>query len=179
MLPDRRQVHRVCNLETNVVGDGATLTRFPSRERPGGQERVSRVTPVDGHVGKRIRMRRGQLGMSQERLADALGITFQQVQKYEGGVNRVGASRLFDLTQVLGVKIAYFFEDIPESLTKVYGENDADDAVTAAAGIGAEQIHSRETAELIGAYYRIGTPEMRKRVLDLIKSMAPSSEQAA
>ena len=68
--------------------------------------------PIDVHVGSRIRLRRTLLGMSQERLAEAIGLTFQQVQKYERGANRVGSSRLFDLARVLDVPVAYFFEDL-------------------------------------------------------------------
>src|SRR6201997_5585917 len=74
--------------------------------------------PIDKHVGSRVRMRRMMLGMSQERLGDALGLTFQQVQKYERGVNRVGASRLFDISRVLDVPISFFFEDMPEGMSE-------------------------------------------------------------
>src|SRR5436309_15816317 len=86
-----------------------------------GTERESRPSPIDVHVGSRIRLRRTLLGMSQERLGEALGLTFQQVQKYERGVNRVGASRLFDLSRVLDVPISFFFDDMPESLASTYG----------------------------------------------------------
>jgi len=70
--------------------------------------------PVDVHVGRRLRMRRAQLGMSQTTLGDKLGITFQQIQKYERGANRVSASMLYDITRVVGTEIAYFFEDLPD-----------------------------------------------------------------
>src|SRR6195256_4022879 len=86
-----------------------------------GVDRESRPSPIDIHVGSRIRLRRTLLGMSQERLGEALGLTFQQVQKYERGVNRVGASRLFDLSRVLDVPISFFFDDMPESLASAYG----------------------------------------------------------
>src|SRR5204863_6191523 len=84
-------------------------------------EREGRPSPIDVHVGSRIRLRRTLLGMSQERLGEALGLTFQQVQKYERGVNRVGASRLFDLSRVLDVPISFFFDDMPDSLAGVHG----------------------------------------------------------
>jgi transcriptional regulator with XRE-family HTH domain len=91
------------------IGDGD--------EEPGARpERESRSSPIDAHVGSRIRLRRTLLGMSQERLGEALGLTFQQVQKYERGVNRVGASRLFDLSRVLDVPISFFIDDMPEPL---------------------------------------------------------------
>src|SRR6184192_1119568 len=85
------------------------------------RQKLEGPNPIDVHVGSRIRLRRTLLGMSQERLGEALGLTFQQVQKYERGVNRVGASRLFDLSRVLDVPISFFFDDMPDSLASVYG----------------------------------------------------------
>src|SRR5271157_4494031 len=81
-------------------------------------DKEGRPSPIDVHVGSRIRLRRTLLGMSQERLGEALGLTFQQVQKYERGVNRVGASRLFDLSRVLDVPISFFFDDMPEGMSE-------------------------------------------------------------
>src|SRR6476659_2664637 len=72
-----------------------------------------RPNPIDVHVGSRVRFRRMLLGMSQERLGEKLGLTFQQIQKYEKGINRIGASRLFDLAQVLGVSVQFFYEEAP------------------------------------------------------------------
>jgi transcriptional regulator with XRE-family HTH domain len=143
----------------------------------GADKEPARPSPIDVHVGSRIRLRRTLLGMSQERLGEALGLTFQQVQKYERGVNRVGASRLFDLSRVLDVPISFFFDDMPESLASTYGgpmnrrstgfsetpDSFADDA-----------LNRRETLELVRAYYRITEPAVRKRVFDLIKSMGPT-----
>src|SRR6202161_4131792 len=86
-----------------------------------GVDREGRPSPIDVHVGSRVRLRRTLLGMSQERLGEALGLTFQQVQKYERGVNRVGASRLFDLSRVLDVPISFFFDDMPEQTANAYG----------------------------------------------------------
>ena len=90
--------------------------RMSRVEQMPGTDREGRPSPIDVHVGSRIRLRRTLLGMSQERLGEALGLTFQQVQKYERGVNRVGASRLFDLSRVLDVPISFFFDDLPDSL---------------------------------------------------------------
>src|SRR5215210_645465 len=84
-----------------------------SGDRP---DREHRPSPIDVHVGGRVRLRRTLLGMSQEKLGEALGLTFQQVQKYERGVNRIGASRLFDLARVLDVPIGFFFDDMPDAL---------------------------------------------------------------
>src|ERR1700744_5629051 len=83
-----------------------------------GVEREGRPSPIDVHVGSRVRLRRTLLGMSQERLGEALGLTFQQVQKYERGANRIGASRLFDLARVFAVPVSFFFEDMPSEVSQ-------------------------------------------------------------
>src|SRR3990170_8436401 len=82
------------------------------------ERNARRPNPVDAHVGTRVRLRRMLLGMSQEKLGEHLGLTFQQVQKYEKGVNRIGASRLFDLSHVLGVPVQFFYEDAPVGVTE-------------------------------------------------------------
>jgi len=128
------------------------------------------------HVGTRIRLRRTLLGMSQERLGEALGLTFQQVQKYERGVNRVGASRLFDLSRVLDVPISFFFDDMPDALAANYGTQPQRRVAGFAEGqesFGDDSLNRRETLELVRAYYRITDPSLRKRVFELIKSMGP------
>ena len=139
-------------------------------------EREGRPSPIDVHVGSRIRLRRTLLGMSQERLGEALGLTFQQVQKYERGVNRVGASRLFDLSRVLDVPISFFFDDMPDSLAGAVasqpGKRLSGFAETQE-GFADDALNRRETLELVRAYYRITDPAVRKRVFDLIKSMGP------
>ena len=146
-------------------------------DEPGAKvDREHRASPIDAHVGSRVRLRRTLLGMSQEKLGDALGLTFQQVQKYERGVNRIGASRLFDLARVLDVPIGFFFDDLPpemggnvavRSRQAIYGFSEAQN------GLEDENMNKRETLELVRAYYRITDPAVRKRVFDLIKSLAP------
>jgi transcriptional regulator with XRE-family HTH domain len=141
-----------------------------------------RPSPIDVHVGARIRLRRTLLGMSQERLGESLGLTFQQIQKYERGVNRVGASRLFDLSRVLDVPISFFFDDMPEPLAREYGGPAVRRAVGFAEpqdGFDDDALHRRETLELVRAYYRISDPSVRKRVFDLIKSLTPTTEHSA
>ena len=148
-----------------------------ARAERSGSDREARPSPIDVHVGSRIRLRRTLLGMSQERLGEALGLTFQQVQKYERGVNRVGASRLFDLSRVLDVPISFFFDDMPEALTGVPanptrsrvlgGFSDTQE------GFNDDSMNKRETLELVRAYYRITEPAVRKRVFDLIKALTP------
>jgi len=155
---------------------GSTGVASKAEESTDRPERESRPSPIDVHVGSRIRLRRTLLGMSQERLGEALGLTFQQIQKYERGVNRVGASRLFDLARVLDVPISFFFDDMPEPLAREYGGPAMRRAVGFAEpqeGFDDETLHRRETLELVRAYYRITDPVVRKRVFDLIKSLAP------
>ena len=148
---------------------------------PAATDREGRPSPIDVHVGGRIRLRRTLMGMSQERLGEALGLTFQQVQKYERGVNRVGASRLFDLSRVLDVPISFFFDDMPEPLAGMHGTHQSTRAVGGFAeaqdGFGSpvdDSLNRRETLELVRAYYRIVEPSVRKRVFELIKSMGPT-----
>ena len=144
-------------------------------------DKESRPSPIDVHVGSRIRLRRTLLGMSQERLGEALGLTFQQVQKYERGVNRVGASRLFDLARVLDVPISFFFDDLSEAVTSALptgggrrplGFEQTQDSFSD------ETLNRRETLELVRAYYRISDPAVRKRVFELIKSMGPTTSES-
>ena len=131
--------------------------------------------PIDVHVGSRIRLRRTLLGISQERLAATIGLTFQQVQKYEKGSNRVGSSRLLDLANALDVEISYFFEEMSadveqqtpsmlmgaKKLPKVEDEKDP--------------MARRETLELVRAYYRIPDPVVRKRLAELTRMLARAS----
>lgn len=124
--------------------------------------------PIDTHVGARVRARRRLLGITQERLGEALGLTFQQVQKYERGSNRISASRLFELSRILAVPVTYFY-DGAEALT-----DDACDMLpeVASAPFEAEQLSSRETHELLRFYYSLPDPQVRRRFLDLLKSIA-------
>lgn len=148
-----------------------------ARAESTGAEREGRPSPIDVHVGSRIRLRRTLLGMSQERLGEALGLTFQQVQKYERGVNRVGASRLFDLSRVLDVPISFFFDDMPDSVASAFGGPAAKRPAPhseALDSFGDDALNRRETLELVRAYYRITDPALRKRVFELIKSMGPA-----
>ncbi len=133
--------------------------------------------PIDVHVGGRLRMRRTLLGMSQTTLGEALGLTFQQVQKYERGANRMGSSRLYDLARVLDVPIEYFFDDMPTAV--------AASSPTLGRG-GAKKPPSyvpnpmakRETLELVRAYYKIGEPHVRKRLRELTKALGAAASSS-
>jgi len=126
---------------------------------------------VDVHVGGRVRQRRTMLGMSQEKLGEALGLTFQQVQKYERGANRIGASRLHHISEVLDVPINYFFEDISPSFTKKLGKAGLSEAQ---AEYDRDPMAKRETLELVRSYYKISDPRVRRRVFELTKQLGKS-----
>ncbi len=113
--------------------------------------------PVDAHVGSRVRLRRTLLGMNQTQLGEALGVTFQQLQKNERGMNRIGASRLWQLSQVLDVPVSYFFEGLDEG-AKAWSSNDI--------------LSEREILKLVRAYHRITDPEIRKRLRVLVNAVA-------
>ena len=123
--------------------------------------------PADVHVGKRIRMRRLFLRMNQETLASALGLTFQQVQKYEGGANRVSASRLSATAEILNVPISYFFAELPP----------ADAEVSLKEQALRERLERPETIELVRLYYAIPDPTVRQQFLEMVKAVAHSSGQ--
>jgi transcriptional regulator with XRE-family HTH domain len=134
-----------------------------------GRRKGDKPNPIDVHVGSRVRLRRNMLGLSQEKLGEAIGLTFQQVQKYERGANRIGASRLHDLSRVLDVPVSFFFDDmdpvrapaIPAGFAEPPGE-----------AFDADPLHKRETVDLVTAYYRIGDPLVRRRLFDLAKALA-------
>ncbi len=128
--------------------------------------------PVDVHVGGRVRLRRTLLGMSQEKLGDAVGLTFQQIQKYERGANRVGASRLYQLSRVLDVPISFFFDDMPDEIRTVDGRPPRGLSDQTQQALMQDPLARRETLELVRAYYRIDDPRVRKRLFELTKSLA-------
>lgn len=154
--------------------------KAPEAKSPATPSRRGRMpsglpNPVDVHVGARVRLRRTLMGLSQERLGAAIGLTFQQVQKYERGANRVGASRLFDLARVLDVPVSFFYDDMPEGVREMSPLAIAHGA----AGLGEEPVgfdndplSRRETLELVRAYYAIPDPQIRKRVYELAKALA-------
>jgi len=124
-----------------------------------------------------VRLRRTLLGMSQERLGGALGLTFQQVQKYERGTNRIGASRLYRLSEVLDVPVSFFFDDMrPATAVTLGGEAAPVTAGAPAAAPEGETMMRRETLELVRAYYRITDPQVRRRLFDLTKAIANAIE---
>jgi len=123
--------------------------------------------PVDVHVGGRVRLRRIMLGLSQDKLGEALGLTFQQVQKYEKGVNRIGASRVFELAKILEVPVQYFYDDFDGRTGVSYGFAESNEDNTFM-----DLLHSPEGVQLCRHFAEISDPRVRKRVLDLVKTLA-------
>jgi len=154
---------------------GAASGYFPAAKAPAGEvvpfppasKPVNKKLPdaIDVHVGSRIKLRRKMRGMSQQKLAAGLGITFQQVQKYEKGTNRVGSSRLQNIANILGVPVSYFFDEAPATAPS----NGAfePDAVT-------QFLSSSEGIELNTAFVKIGDPKVRAKVIALVKSLGDS-----
>ena len=130
-----------------------------------------RANPVDVHVGSRVRLRRMLLGMSQEKLGEHLGLTFQQIQKYEKGINRIGASRLYDLARVLGVPVQFFYEELPAR-----GDATTGLAERPAESYAVEFLGSREGLELNKAFARITDPRVRRSIVELVRAYAGDVE---
>lgn len=130
-----------------------------------------RPNPIDIHVGSRIRLRRNMVGMSQEKLGEMLGITFQQIQKYEKGTNRVGASRLQAISSILSVPVAFFFEDAPGQPGSEAGMSE-----DSSPGYLADFINSAEGLQLNRAFARIGDAKVRRRIVDLVRSLADEDD---
>lgn len=133
--------------------------------------------PIDVHVGNRLRLRRTLLGMSQQKVGEALGLTFQQVQKYERGTNRIGASRLWDLAGVLDCPVSFFFDEMDEKTAGQSPRNwngEPSDLMLRQD----DPMNRRETLELVRAYYRIKGYHVRRRIYELAKSLATTGAES-
>ena len=142
---------------------------------------MARSHPVDVHVGARMRQRRTLMGMSQTKLGDAVGLTFQQVQKYERGANRVGSSRLYEFAKALDVPVSYFFDEMPGNVlsgrpmaAKVKKGTSFGEAGTPFA-TEKDPLIKRETLQLVRGYYKIRDEAVRRRIYELVKSMGEAS----
>lgn len=153
-----------------------TVSAEPRTARAEDAPTDRRSNAIDAHVGSRIRLRRTLLGMSQDKLGQAIGLTFQQVQKYERGANRIGAGRLFEIAQVLDVPVAFFFDDMPDDVTSS-GPGQVR-RVDQDAAADANPMMRRETLELVRAYYGIDNAAVRQQLRDLVKGVAQSGDQA-
>ena len=151
-------------------------------------EATMKPNPVDVHVGQRLRQRRVLVGLSQEKLARMVGITFQQVQKYERGANRIVASRLYELARVLDVPVSYFFDDLSakaanDVANQNAGPSEAPQDATAQDGMAQDGMAQdvmaeRETLELVRAYYSIDDEKVRRRAFDLLRALSKSAREA-
>jgi transcriptional regulator with XRE-family HTH domain len=169
----------LCPAPSNGNGENVTENeQTKTRRRQPITAKEYGPDPVDVHVGKRLRLRRTLLGMSQEQLAAAVGVTFQQIQKYERGSNRVSASRLYDIARVLGVEISFFFEDIGGEITakrptqhlpQEAGIELSDRPMPA---YEMDEMSRSETLELVRCYWRLPNIDMRKHILDLLRTMS-------
>lgn len=135
-------------------------------------ENKKKPNPIDVHVGSRIRLRRNMLGLSQEKLGENLGITFQQIQKYEKGTNRVGASRLQAISSILNVPVSFFFEDAPGSGNASQQGFAEDNEATYVVDF----LNSNEGVQLTRAFTKISDPKVRRKIIDLVKSLAADGE---
>src|SRR3984885_3987450 len=129
--------------------------------------------PIDKHVGSRVRMRRMMLSMSQEKLGDALGLTFQQVQKYEKGTNRIGASRLSQIAQILQVQVSFFFEGAPTVGT---GSGPEGFAEAASPAYVSDFLATSDGLALTKAFMKISDAKLRRRIVDLVEQIAVDDE---
>lgn len=153
---DTKHLKSMCPMET--------MTKPINKKRP---------NPIDAHVGSRVRLRRMMLNMSQEKLGEQLGITFQQVQKYEKGTNRIGASRLQAIANILQVPVAFFFEDAPD--VSPIATNDI--VESGATSHVMEFLSTNEGLQLNRAFVQIQDSKLRKSVVDLVRSMAGEKEE--
>lgn len=126
--------------------------------------------PVDVHVGIKLRSRRTLLGMSQEELGESVGVTFQQIQKYERGINRIGSSRLYQFSCSLGVSVAHFFEDYDGNNENI--RSFAEDTPA----FEYEKMTNKETITLVRSFCGISSPKVRKKILSLVKSLADDED---
>src|SRR4051794_12691440 len=150
------------------------MSRSQPPRRP-GRPKMGTPNPVDVQVGQRLRLRRNMLGLSQERLGDAIGLTFQQVQKYERGANRIGASRLHELSRVLDVPVTFFFDDTDPVRAPAMGGFAERPAET----FESDPLRKPETIELVRAYSSIEDATVRRRLLDWAKALAAKSDATA
>ena len=152
----------------------------PPLSDPDSQEKTGRLppgiaNPVDIHVGARLRLARHLNNLSQETLGTAVGLTFQQIQKYERGSNRIGASRLFQFSEILDVPVGYFFDEMADAIKSREGAYKAGMSDQSQSPFETDAMNRRETLELVRNYYQIPDPQVRKNVYELAKVLARPS----
>src|SRR3954468_13647460 len=150
------------------------MSRSQSSRRP-GRPKMETPNPIDVRVGARLRLRRNRLGLSQEKLGEAIGLTFQQVQKYERGANRIGASRLHELSRVLDVPVSFFFDDTDPVRAPAMGGF----AESPAEAFEADTLRKPETRELVQAYLAIENVAVCRRLVNLANALAAENDTTA
>jgi transcriptional regulator with XRE-family HTH domain len=153
-----------CAPQANLLFSQLEESGYRRLREMAGPVKKKQATSIDARVGQQIRARRAVLGMSQEELGQRLGLTFQQVQKYERGVNRIGAGRLFELARILRVGILYFYEGVVDQLS-------GSPAGFAEEGVPPPSPPKAEAAQLNTAFARISNAQVRKRILELVKEL--------
>ncbi len=153
------------------------LTKMKSTGKTDATKKKGRANSIDESVGSKLRQRRALLGLSQEKLAEQVGITFQQIQKYENGANRISASRLYEFSKVLNIPVTFFFESTEAEQTGVFANGFAESEQDNFIGQD-DVLQRKETLELIRTYYSIKSPKVRKDLMKLVKSMAESSAES-
>lgn len=153
----------------NAFATGSSPQVNSAAAAPTGPIAKKVPNPIDRHVGSRVRMRRMMLGMSQEKLGDALGLTFQQVQKYEKGANRIGASRLQQISQILQVPVSFFFEGVPSPRTEQRTEGLSEAPSPAYVS---DFLATSDGLALTKAFVRITDAKLRRRIVDLVEQIA-------
>ncbi|MGV6820408.1 MAG: helix-turn-helix domain-containing protein [Parvularcula sp.] len=134
--------------------------------------------PMDIHVGSRVRLRRMMKGMSQDKLGEELGLTFQQVQKYEKGVNRIGASRLFEIGRILDVPVQFFYDDFGDSRSDMIGLSETEASYGDERADFLSALSTPDGMQLCRAFVKISDPQVRRRVIDLVRALAEEGDAA-
>ncbi len=157
------------------------MTKTNDRKSSRGRTPQGEPNPIDVHVGNRIRLRRTLLGLSQEKLAALLGLTFQQVQKYERGMNRVGASRLWDISKVLDIPISFFYDDMDKEVAnrspRTFSAPNSQPFYLREDEISYDDdpMKRQETMELVRAYYKISNRQAAKHLFNLMIAMSKTT----
>lgn len=141
------------------------MSRRPPRTSP---------DPIDKYVGSRVRARRVGMRISQTKLGDAIGVTFQQVQKYENGTNRIGASNLYKISRHLSTEVAFFFQDMPDELFEASNEDPYGLSEPLAEPFESDPLSSREAISLVHDYHRIPDEQLRQRMSQMVRALANS-----
>ncbi len=150
-----------------------------AKSKPRYGRGTTKPHPVDIHVGARVRIRRTLLGMNQTKLGEELGLTFQQVQKYENGKNRISASRLYDLARVFDVSVEHFFEDMPPEVAAISLATKGRSRMKKLPSYEPNPMAKQETLELVRAYFKIEGVNVRKRVYQLTKALGADASKGS